>query len=221
MATFAQWVKDQQERDDQVGYFARYFAEVTPGKVSTPTGILRVLNQVRDRSVAESDEKSLTRADAAITGYNLAVPEYQKDQALRQAIAAGAIPDPAAQPDDAPAQPDITAQAALAGDGRIVPVLEQVANPDPSSPAGRLKALANNAAGQVVPTRLSQPDDRLARLEARLDAIAGMQAQNQRMLDAVLTYQLRILSVVDPEPVDWDTLWAEADHRDLSTTERE
>jgi hypothetical protein len=76
MATFAQYVKAQVERDDSIGYFAKYWDKVSPGKISSVDGVGRHLDQIQADLEPSDDEKAKAQAGAAIAGYKLAVKEY-------------------------------------------------------------------------------------------------------------------------------------------------
>lgn len=82
MGTFAQWVKQQEGRQDGIGYFARYWSQVTPGKISSVDGTKRVLDRIRAQGGGEREEAAI---EAALSGWNLAVREYHRDQAARNA----------------------------------------------------------------------------------------------------------------------------------------
>ena len=105
MGTFAQWVKQQEDRQDGIGYFARYWASVTPGKISSVDGVKKQLDKI-DKTYADSrDERGKAAIAAALSGYGLAVGEYHKLQAAERATALGLdvrVPDEPPPGYDAP-----------------------------------------------------------------------------------------------------------------------
>lgn len=103
MSTFSAWLTAQRERPDMVGDFSRFWESVTPGRISTPTGMKRHLDKVRDSFDGMHDENGLAQVNAAFKGFAVAVESYHREQALENAIETGAVPRPA--PDNA-GQPD-------------------------------------------------------------------------------------------------------------------
>lgn len=98
MVTFTQWAKEQAERQDAVGYFARYWDSVTPGKISSIAGVRRHLDLIEhDRSVKGKPDdmadaawdKAAVSLDAARSGLALATAEYTRMRAVENAKAHG------------------------------------------------------------------------------------------------------------------------------------
>lgn len=83
MATFGQWLADQQERQDQIGSAARFWQAVTPGRISSPSGMIRHLER---QVTADADD---TAVKAAIEGIKAANDEYGRVQLTAQAEKAG------------------------------------------------------------------------------------------------------------------------------------
>ena len=101
MATFSQWVKLQEPRDDAVGFFARYWDAVTPGKISSVAGVRRYLDklaaQIADSGGTEESERAGVKHGAALSGLELAVTEYNQAETRDLAIRQGVLPDPAVE----------------------------------------------------------------------------------------------------------------------------
>jgi hypothetical protein len=203
MRTFAQWIKAQEDRDDQVGYFARYWSQASPGKISSVTGVERKLEEIRlelqgeppEGQSAPAWERGKVAIEAAFTGYRMAVDEFHADQ-----------PDQPEQPKlpglepPAPAHP---VERGLEGSGaslHITGPTEGAGQPrtEPDSPGQPARARKSRA-------KPAADDGRLDRIE---DALAAIMAQNALILD-LLTSLLGPPG--EPEPVDWDELAALAD----------
>lgn len=107
MATFRVWLEAQEGRDDQVGYFARYWAQHSPGRISTPSGMQKTMNKFAQDISAMDDGIEKERADvnlkAALVGLGLALKDYHKDEAVDHALATGASPEDLAREPDKPA----------------------------------------------------------------------------------------------------------------------
>jgi len=226
MGTFAQWVKTQEDdHETAIGYFARFWASVTPGKISSIDGVKRHLDKI-DKSYADShDEAGKAKIGAAINGFHLAVTEYHKIQAADRAKAMGLdvrVPDeppPATiapvddnKPDDGPSgsgTDDLAAFRApheryeMARDAtgpRIVRV------PDPA----RDPALDSHPEPDDAPRAPELPSSRLARMEQMLDVMTESW-QRQVAINEMLARKLdAVLNALYPEPIDWDALWGHA-----------
>lgn len=230
MATFAAWVKAQDRRDDAVGNFARYWEQVTPGRISTPTGMERHLQSVDASLAASGDERGRIALAAALSGYHLAVKEYHQAEALDNAVRTGAIARPEAhvgeqqpQPQQ-PQQPDDEARDALSAllpraDVPPAPGSYSVPAVQPDdSPAGRLKEhAARNGAPYASQRELA---DRIASLEklcgeilAALDYRVTQRLDSQdKALDRIAWLLNDLHAKVDRvaeagAPIDWDALW--------------
>lgn len=96
----------QEERDDQVGYFARYWKQHSPGRISTPSGIEKTLSKFAQNIAGMDDGAEKERADialkAALVGLALALKDYHRDEARDNALATGVAPEELAAPVEAP-----------------------------------------------------------------------------------------------------------------------
>jgi hypothetical protein len=100
MATFAQYVRAQVDRDDSIGYFAKYWQKVSPGKISSVDGVGRHLDEIQADLASSDDEKAKAQVAAAIAGYRLTVKEYheaEKPQHDARALAKDVPPPGEAQ----------------------------------------------------------------------------------------------------------------------------
>jgi hypothetical protein len=93
MATFSQWLKLQEGRQDETGSAARYWAQVTPGRISGVTGIIRHLEKLASEDPGQDGAKALDRqyAETALAGIRSAVDEYGRDSITEQARKAGVL----------------------------------------------------------------------------------------------------------------------------------
>jgi hypothetical protein len=223
MATFAAWVKAQDQRDDAVGNFARYWEQVSPGRISTPTGIERHLAALGESLAVSGDERGRIALGAAVSGYHLAVKEYHQSEALDNAVRTGAIPPPA---------PGSTFRTP-APEGHVSD--SNGSRPD-DSPAQRLKGHAERPLAVPPPPVMPAPPvgEQLNRIEAGLNALAASYGRIEERLNvlqellvgrmtpltdhvnALATYQAqlqvmteRVYAELFPEPVDWQELWTE------------
>jgi hypothetical protein len=89
VGTFAQWVKLQEDRQDGIGYFARTWSSVTPGKISSVDGIKRHLDRMGKQAAESGNDRAIAAYQAAESGYHLAVREYHQVQAQANAEAQG------------------------------------------------------------------------------------------------------------------------------------
>jgi hypothetical protein len=93
MATFSQWLKLQEGRQDETGSAARYWAQVTPGRISGVTGIIRHLEKHLGElgTPGLAGNQALANAEAALAGIRSAVDEYGRDSIAEQARKAGVL----------------------------------------------------------------------------------------------------------------------------------
>lgn len=84
--TYVQWLKEQEGRDDATGWYARFWKEVTPGRISSPAGIEKHLNSLTEGENALTGD-DLSHAKYAIGHHRQAVAEYH-------AYMEGTLPDP-------------------------------------------------------------------------------------------------------------------------------
>jgi hypothetical protein len=192
--TFAQWIKAQENRDDQVGYFARYWSQMSPGKISTPGGVERKLTEWQGELAAgkpdgQSDaawERGKVAIEAALVGYRLAVTEYH----ARDDDSQPAAPHPVERGlEGSGADLHITGAPDAAGQPRT--------EPDSPAPAARARKSRAKAAKTA--------EDDLLRLDRIEDALATITAQL-----ALLTGMLLGTLEDDEAPIDWDELWLAA-----------
>jgi hypothetical protein len=157
MATFSAWLTAQRERPDMVGDFSRFWESVTPGRISTPTGMRRHLDKVLATFERTGDEDGLAQVSAALKGFNVAVDSYHREQALENAIETGAVP-----------RPDADASAARygytpdeSGAGRTTPDnAGQPDNPGPDGPASDDLAAFMSGPETVSPDSLAAAHER-------------------------------------------------------------
>jgi hypothetical protein len=225
MATFTQWVKAQADRDDSVGYFAKYWEQVTPGKISSIAGVGRLLDQlaadfaVQPEEMAEPAWRSAqAKIGAAQAGYELAVREYHNAESIRHD--ARAIRDQAAAR-TAPPEPEqgqVTAETGLH---------EQVSDfaPEPRTHSG---AAGLSGQGELTgraalekpviaphPQRAGAytgwPEERFNRLEANQARLLEAQARLIEVIGSLVRQQGELIERLAPEePIDWDAKWREA-----------
>jgi hypothetical protein len=211
MATFASWLKGQVSRGDEIGYAAKYWESVTPGKISAVTGVEKYLRQIKAdyETQPEGMEEAAwlhgrAQVDAALSGLKFAVDEYHKQQALEVAQAAGAVPKLASVPDpEPPADP---------GPEMVTP--DQLAQAHERATAAH--PVERGLAGSGKDLRITAPQDtvwsdplaaapsQLDRIEAKLDAIG---VQNEIILQFIEELFGRVRA-----EIDWDALAAMADY---------
>lgn len=183
MATYAAWVGAQTERDDAIGYFARYWARVTPGRISSITGFERHLDKIQRDFAATDDEQGKAAIAAAISGMKLATAEYHKAEAVRNAIATGAMEPP---------------PVVHGPDGALMDV------PGAGPQQYELRA-DSNGLPQIRRAGVISPDDRMAAIEARLDAIHGLLMD---LFSVAVVTQARMDELLAGEPdADWGAIW--------------
>jgi hypothetical protein len=211
MATFASWLSEQTDRDDAVGYVAKYWKSVTPGKISAVSGIERYLAKIRDNYAMQPEDMAepawrhaQAQADAAISGLPFAVDAYHKHQAIGVAEANGVTP----------------ADLAGTSTGEVVALALSVpGEPDrlpdvPNSPAAEEWAKAKQE--PIAPPPRGEPrkggkytgwpEDRFNRIEAHLEHLI---AQNAAVIETLQA----MVELFAPDPViDWDELAAMADY---------
>jgi hypothetical protein len=219
MGTFAQWVKLQEDRQDGIGYFARYWASITPGKISSVDGIKRILDKAGKQAAESGDDKTLAMYQAAESGYHLAVREYHQVRAAENATAQGLevrMPQPLPPPDDSPA---FSKETDLARKGFMEPdavrelmdsVIREHHAADLAADAAKRQQgyeLAADANGRPQIVR-ALPESRLDRIEASLELLHDR-------LELIERKQTMLLDLLFPEPIDWDALWtASGEYRD-------
>lgn len=214
MATFSQWLKTQGDRDDAVGHFSRYWDSVTPGKISSVSGMQRHLEKIaKSYEEAESgtgqESRENVQVKTALSSLPLAVKDYHRAEARENAIKTGAM------------GPDAQVTGGEGGAG-------EPAGPDGAGvtrngvfPSGAVSYTvgAGGANGTEVqhetqlPVRIAAPADsptsraaqRQDRMEAALLRVEAELAEQRHMLAA-------ILDALVPVPIDWDAAWQLVDH---------
>jgi hypothetical protein len=105
MVTYTGWLKTREKAEDRIGWYARYWARITPGRISSVTGVevrlnenLRDARKVFEESGGDADlEQGVRMAESALEIHLEAVEAYnQRDSSLQaQAVAdadkAGAV----------------------------------------------------------------------------------------------------------------------------------
>lgn len=215
MATFAAWVKEQEDRQDAVGYFASSWAALTPGRISTPGGIRRHLEKIEQEMQDHPDrfsERQKAGIGAAKSGFELAVKEYhavhteetaaqvraEHDKALEElAGRLGPVdtPEPPPGPSgtaDGPPQPHDP-------DGPLPPGPSSLFGG--ASPAKRLKALAER--GPVVPGTAAGTARAVLRgpsagaTVSRIDAVLDNPEDGREIVDVLLARLDRIEALLE------------------------
>jgi hypothetical protein len=195
MSTFAQWVKDQVSRDDSIGYFARYYDTITPGKVSSVLGVLKVLEDNARQYSTQPDgmenpawERARASSAAAIAGYHLAVKAFHgEDVAVPKAAAPETRDEGAAVPAGKPlplaqvpgAGPQLTTDAR----GVIASRMESL---EPMEPAATSPRRAGKYTGWPE-ERFNRMEDRQSQLAERLELAIAALANVEGLLDKILT----------------------------------
>jgi hypothetical protein len=183
VGTFRQWLSEQETRSDLVGWAARWWKETTPGKISSPTGIIRRLEMFADEAEPGSDVANNHKKAAA--GIRAAHAEWRQ--------ATGGIPPLAAVPEGLDPPPGIADAPNAPG---VIPKAPEAAMP-----------IATVSVANPEPER---PEDTLHRIEAKLDRLADMMTvlirQNAEMIGSGAV-------VHEPGPQEWATMFAMADHR--------
>lgn len=205
MGTFAQWVKTQEDRQDAIGYFARYWASVTPGKISSPDGIAKHLDRIAKSYADGGDERGKAAIAAAQSGYHLAVKEYHQARTREQAESQGLVVH---VPDEVPPVTDAEPQEPDDGAGNDISP-EALAR----SVEQRFETVRDEHGPKIVEKRAPElPSSRLASLEARLAVSETLQAEFNAALSRVEDKLDAILDALYPEPIDWSAIYASADH---------
>jgi hypothetical protein len=242
--TFAQWVKEQadrQDRQDDIGFFARTWEQVTPGKISSVDGIKRHLDRIAKQAADAGDETAQNRIGAALSGFSLAVREYHQARAAAEAASQG-LEVRMPQPDDNPPFPEraegkhvpepppgeapMRVTGALSPADRLAEHVERVA-----SQPGRGVIRPAPGGHELVPdrpgpetVRSAVPDIQREAVahpelyglpETRLDRITASQELLHDRLELIERKLAAILDALYPEPIDWDRLWRDsAEYRD-------
>jgi hypothetical protein len=164
MATFAQWLADQKDRQDAVGWFSRYWADLSPKpRLSSPSSIGTHLEDrdqggFRAELIGWPDDETRFTGTQLREAYDQVLHEYRQVRAQVVAAAQGI-------------------RAAPAGDGQqALPGMEAVpGGPGEAVERARQAGLAAARAARPAETqwRAGGPETQLDRIEARLDAIAG------------------------------------------------
>lgn len=199
MATFASWLKDQQPRQDAIGWFARYWDALTPKpRLSSPSSIG---SHLEDRETGGFRDPAIEWKEGTATGgnvrdaYDAVLGEYRRHRAQ-------------------------TVAAAQAADGIEQPVLPGMADEEipaaPLSPAevvGRATAAAVEAGrAHNVPSGNVNP----ANIEAMLIHIARGVELIQLALGIARDEEGQIVRFppaagMPNEVLDWPVLYAMAD----------
>lgn len=201
MPTFSNWVAEQSHRDDAVGYFANYWSRVTPGRISSITGIGRHLDKLDAAYRDSDDEKGKAALGAARSGYELAVKDYHKAEATANAVRTGALTDRV---------PDVPASALQDAPGPYPGERDPFEDRQPYE-------LAADAAGlpQIRRAGRDAPDDRLAAVErlcgeilAALDYRVGKQVGELLAHARLADERLAVIEArLAPEMIDWEASW--------------
>jgi hypothetical protein len=153
VSTFNQWLETQDDREDEIGWFAAYWRQVTPGRVSSVTGIIRRLeHMLADGLAASLAEEDLVDLRRALSTVRDAAAEYGQDQLVDQGRRAGLrVIKPARAPQ---------------GDAEAIPAPD--AGQDTPEPAA---AVSGPQDGLVTATWLTRVEGMLTRTLERQDKI--------------------------------------------------
>ena len=100
MATFSQWLKDQESRPDEIGAAASAWGRLTPGRISSVSGIIRYMEHRLSESGRGADDADVAVLTSVVEGIRKAADEYNRIQVRKEAERAGVIPFTPPQPDD-------------------------------------------------------------------------------------------------------------------------
>jgi hypothetical protein len=174
MATFSQWLKLQEGRQDGTGSAARYWAQVTPGRISGVTGIIRHLEKLWHEAEAAPGHEGAEAAQAALAGIRSAVDEYGRDSITEQARKAGVLAlVPPAGPESGAEEP-----------GRPMPRLERtLASGSPGEPyAGR--SAPGTVTYEQADSRARHPSEIVAR-SPTMEALARIEHKQDVLQESV------------------------------------
>jgi len=91
MATFSQWLKDQESRPDEIGKAAVSWSSLTPGRISSVLGIERYIERRLSEHGPDADSEETRWLNDVLAGLRKAAEEYGRVQAHEQAVKAGVI----------------------------------------------------------------------------------------------------------------------------------
>jgi hypothetical protein len=187
VSTFSQWLATQEDREDEAGWFAQYWKSVTPGRVSSVTGVIRHLDQrLADAlagAVAEEDLADLRRALSAVRD---AAAGYGQDQLADQAQRAGLRvirPARAAEPDLGEPSPALQA-AARAARTAAEPVSAPVEAGDTPEAAESLPGPARRL--DRIEADLAVASNHAMRTDAAVQALAEQMARMTERQDKII-----------------------------------
>jgi len=187
VSTFAQWLAAQEDRDDRTGWLARHWAGVTPGRISSVTGVMRHLERRLsdlqaadpgdDRVAATELAEAARQAALAVEAAREGAAEYARSQLRAQAERAGLalLPAPAGAADP----------GAAPGDHRVASSGYRRAE----APQGDAEPISAPGAGDPVPGAAAAVQGGLAAreaIEARLDRVESMLTRTLERQDKII-----------------------------------
>jgi hypothetical protein len=203
MTTFSMWLKRQGNREDAIGYISRYWEAATPGRISSVTGIKRHLEQLSKDHNEGDDEQAKVAIAAALSGFGLAVKEYHQVSSIEIAKANGALPPDFPMP-GAPGAQEFRAGSLIpdAEPTDVIPLPQQKTPGPRTAPAAEGGTFPPGGDNDPAPApagrytgwpqeRFDRLEERLARIEARIAALADGQA-----------------AAAADAPVDWPALFS-------------
>ena len=235
MGTFAAYLKQQHERQDRVGYAARAWESAQIGRISTPTSIIRKMEEFATEAKEAGNDERAGNWSLAALGAREAAEEYRRrpDEddshpapAHEQRVLESQVPLPAFLPPNAssaatvaampakpPAQPDAPQQPPEGGVPITVKVSTSLDAPRHGPPPGSSAAR----------------DESMARIERALAEVSAQQAVNHDLLITIAEYLVikgdqeglraalsRALEAGDGRishpSLNWSQMWLSADH---------
>lgn len=205
MSTFAAYLNDQLGRDDAIGYLAKYWHELSPGRISAVSGIERALRKEEARLADPRNkpedmapaawERSIAVNAAALAAFGLAVDEYHKNQAIEVAHASGVRPEDMAKPSPVEPvryQPEPIPERARNWKEPVTP--QTFGNPPRELP---------QPAGKYT----GWPEERFDRIEAALARIERLLVTGLTAISAEVTFAREL----DASGINWRELHETAD----------
>ena len=155
-STYRSWLAEQEKREDQVGWYARWWTKTSPGRISSVQGIEKFIKTAIE-DIGKNGEGdggiSLEHARAALEYHALAVEEYHGRNGSRAASGhPGAAQE--AQGPDGPSGSATDDLAAFRGDPTVAPL--QFLAPNEAS-AAALRVPGHVGAGAVPPVYVQSP----------------------------------------------------------------
>lgn len=204
MGTFAAYLKQQNERQDRVGYAARAWESAQIGRISTPTSIIRKMEEFANEAKEAGNDERAGNWSLAALGAREAAEEYRRrpseddshpapphERVLESQVALPTFLPPkppnassgatvAAVPADKPAQADVAGSL-----GRELPQ-----PPEGGQPIAvvRVSTSAEPARHGPPPGTPAARDEAYARIERALAEVAAQQAVNHDLLVTIAEY---------------------------------